>query len=1111
MIYSLIIVLILSTQGQLLAIKAPNNNQNNFEQLNQKSNKSNIGTYNNLGEDKNQPTYINNIARADLVSFTNVTSEVGLSGLTGNFFAWGDYNNDDNQDLLINGGRLFRNNGYPTYTFTEVSKAAGITSSGNGAWADYDNDGYLDFYCCGSDILWHNEGPPEFKFRDVTKEAGNIRDDYPTTAVGWGDYDLDGYLDMYIANGEDWNDGNPIYYPDFLYHNNGNGSFTNVTATSGIRNFGGPYYGRGVSWGDYNDDGWPDIYISNYRISQNWLFHNNRNGTFTDVALEKGVAGEESQRMGTQYYGHTVGSAWADLDNDGDLDLFESDLAHKDLYRGPICGDSQLYRNDGKTQNYMFTDVREGSGITEKNIGGGEDELFVGIAIGDFDNDGFQDLFIPQIYELEYSYSYLYHNNGDWTFTNVSELVGVMVWNTYGGAWCDYNNDGFLDLITGGKGAADQNATYEIHMYRNNGNTNSWLQVKLMGNHYNKAGIGVRVKVTMVGFGASQVREVEGGMGCHSSQNSIPIEFGFGNYSGAVDVEVTWPSGFKQKIEDVSLNQLLKIEETKQAPDLQFINVKVLEDHPIAGETLTIQASVANMGYFDAERAVIRFYDGGPATNQGGTEIGESQVIYNLEKFHSAKVTTYWNTTGEGGTHNLWAVIEEVEPAELIITNNAMNSTVYIRAENKAPLAVLKVSPVSNLKPGDTIFFDGSNSSDDISIDFYNFNFEDGNESDWITNSQIYYQYTNPGTFTASLRVKDSDGRMNTNKAELKLSILSPPEPNRAPIIDRFNANPTELKTLETTNLKVIAHDPEDDELTYHLTASYGELSTKVHSTSATWRAPEDEGIYSISAVVFDGELYSDIVTINIKVIKEIKNHLPEIIDVIWEPTKVVVDSIVTFTVYVSDPDPNEVFYFSYTASGGSIFGTDATATWQTPAEPGAYIITVEVVDSGGLSVDEEFLIMVEELNFLPDILDVTLTPDTISNDKPSTVLVTVELFDENGLDDISSVTIDLEPIGVESDQRLYDTGKYGDFQSYDGIYSYEIFVPTGVSDGVKILTITVRDRSNSEVTEDIQLRIEKGGTEEDSKGFTPGFEIEMAITSLMCIVFYIILFRKRR
>ena len=1036
--------------------------------------------------------------RSDLVSFINVTPTVGLAGVSGNFYAWGDYNNDGNQDLLVNGGRLFKNNGPPDYTFTEVTGEVGLSGAGNGAWADYDNDGFLDLYTTKNDILWHNGGPPSYHFQDVTSQAGNIRNDYPTTAVGWGDFDLDGYLDMYIANGEDWNDGDPIYYPDFMYHNNGNGTFTDITEQSNIRSFGGPYYGRGVSWGDYDDDGWPDIYISNYRISQNWLFHNNRNGTFTDVAIEKGVAGEESQRMGTTYYGHTVGSAWGDLDCDGDLDLFESDLAHKDLYRGPICGDSQIYRNDGPGNNYQFTDVRETSGVPEKSLGGGEDELFVGIAIGDFDNDGFLDLFIPQIYDLEYSYSYLYHNNGDWTFINVSSIVGVQVWNTYGGAWCDYNNDGFIDLVTGGKGSADPNASYEVHLYQNKGNLNSWLQVRLQGKHYNKQCIGVRVSAIANGF--TQVRELEGGMGSHSMQNSIPVEFGFGSYTGTVDLEVYWPSGFVQKINDVILNQQLVIEEPHQAPDLSFIKVKVLEQHPIQGDTITIEASVANMGYLDAEYAVVRFYDGGKTPS--GIEIAEEQIITNLPKFHSIKVTTKWDTTNQSGEHNIWAVIEDVEPNELVITNNNMNCTVNIRETNGEPVAVLIAKHDDKLLPGDTVLFDGSNSMDDIAVDYYYFDFGDGNSSGWIINSEVEYQYQLSGKFTASLKVRDNDDSISTNLAEVKITVSAPPLPNQPPSIDTFTANPTELYPFETSTLKIVAYDPEDDELTYHVNASAGILKSNEYSSVATWQAPDKEGTYTFTASVSDGELFSETETLTIKVIVEHVNTAPVINNIIIDPPEVAVGTTTTITVQAFDPDDGDILSYYYEAGAGQLTGTGAVVTWVAPETPGAFIIRVTVSDLGGLSVEDEASIVVYIENYPPEILIASAQPSVVTNDEVSNVLFKVEVKDRNGLENIYKVTIDLTSIGGDGNQKMYDNGKFGDLQVDDGTYSYEYTVPEDTPSGIKTLQITVLDHTENEAQYQLKLEV-LAKKAEGTTAFSPAFESYLLIICLMALLLY--------
>ena len=446
-----------------------------------------------------------------VVAFTNVTEDVGLSGVRGDSFAWGDYNNDGYQDLLVKGARLFRNNGPPAWDFTEVTKLVGLDSSGYAVWGDYNNDGYLDFYSAGNpytgstdnpdgsmDTLWRNNGPPGWTFTNATAEAGSPDDGYPSLAAGWGDYDRDGYLDIYVVN---WRDLNDVRYPDVLWHNNGDGTFEDVTVKAGIDDYTEPVAGMGVNWGDYNNDGWQDIYVSNYLLAPNFLWENNQDGTFTNAAFAKGVTGEESVRPPERYYGHTAGSSWADFDNDGDLDLWQTNLAHKDALRAGICADSELLMNNGPAGDYTFTNIRDQTGIPTQSAGGNE-ELFFGVAWGDYDNDGDLDVWIPQIKNyIDYAYSYFFRNNGDNTFTDVSEDTGVRVWDSDGGCWCDYNNDGWLDLITEGK-VPYENGKYEVRLYRSNGASvvdpgeGSWLSVKLSGKASNNCAIGARVSVT---------------------------------------------------------------------------------------------------------------------------------------------------------------------------------------------------------------------------------------------------------------------------------------------------------------------------------------------------------------------------------------------------------------------------------------------------------------------------------------------------------------------------------------------------------------------------------------------------------------------------------------
>jgi len=420
-------------------------------------------------------------------TFIDVAASKGFTGIDGSFYAWGDYNRDGNEDLLIDGKRLLRNNGPPNYDFTEVTSQAGI---------------------------------------------------------------------------------------------------------------GGTSINNGV-WGDYNNDGWLDAYIGNYRITANYLWKNLGNGQFVDVAPDLNATGwYQTDNLCYDYtlhatygrqYGHTIGSAWADFDNDGNLDNFNANLAHKSVgntsipglpydMRGYITDDSRLFRNDGPP-NYNFTDVREAAGIKLKPVGGTTadlvdsplapcihnpykgDELFSNVMWADYDLDGWQDLWIPQVYNISYAYSYLYHNNGDGTFSDVTTAANVRVWvDGYAGAWADYNNDGFPDLITRGI-YPEYKYPYAraIRLFENQGNTNSWLQVKLNGCTSNAAAIGARILATANGM--TQMRNVEAGSGSHSQMNSLVQEFGFGDYHGMADLLIRWPNNNTQAMTAVTLNQLLRMNE----------------------------------------------------------------------------------------------------------------------------------------------------------------------------------------------------------------------------------------------------------------------------------------------------------------------------------------------------------------------------------------------------------------------------------------------------------------------------------------------------------------------------------------------------------------------
>ncbi|MDP7400232.1 MAG: VCBS repeat-containing protein, partial [Lentisphaeria bacterium] len=185
---------------------------------------------------------------------------------------------------------LYQNNG--DGTFTDVAAVVGVPGLGNSvaaAWGDYDNDGDLDLYLCKyyfQNSFYRNNGNGTFSEVAASSGIADVRD---SEDAAWGDYDDDGFVDLYIARGENWNDGNSLYYSNQLYRNNGDGTFSNATLEAGVDESDHKSYSRGVIWGDYNNDGWLDLYVANYRQQLNYLYHNNGNGTFTDVAAEKNV------------------------------------------------------------------------------------------------------------------------------------------------------------------------------------------------------------------------------------------------------------------------------------------------------------------------------------------------------------------------------------------------------------------------------------------------------------------------------------------------------------------------------------------------------------------------------------------------------------------------------------------------------------------------------------------------------------------------------------------------------------------------------------------------------------------------------------------------------
>ena len=485
--------------------------------------------------------------------FTDVTAESGLDNCRETRVAWGDYNQDGYEDLLLNGCRLFRN--AAGKRFIDVTDSVGLTgiTGRGGIFADFNNDYWLDIYVCGADtqdyLLLNRFG----KFINATESLGAPTDPYPTEGCAAADFDQDGWVDLYCANYENWQQRR--YFPDRLYQNQ-SGIFKDVTEKAGIiPPYGEPLAGRGVNWGDYDDDGYPDCYVSNYRLCPNFLWHNNRNGTFTNLAPQLGVAGDEV----SGWFGHTIGSDWADIDNDLDLDLFCANLAHPRYIE--FSNRSMLYENRGPKADPRFIDRRAQLGIRYE-------ETHSDPAFADVDNDGDLDLYLTSIYENRRSFLYLNQlvpspvipclvpENirlipGKPSFTEATYPAGVRAFNAWGCAFADYDHDGDLDLVVGsGSG---------LRLFRNDTrNNNHWLKVKVIGTRHNAAGISARI--TVIQGRKRYLREVQAGKGT-TSQNSLIQHFGLGKSNEPLTVEVRFGPNSTVALKNVKPDQLLVVTE----------------------------------------------------------------------------------------------------------------------------------------------------------------------------------------------------------------------------------------------------------------------------------------------------------------------------------------------------------------------------------------------------------------------------------------------------------------------------------------------------------------------------------------------------------------------
>jgi enediyne biosynthesis protein E4 len=510
-------------------------------------------------------------AGINFVHYTGAFGKKYLPETMGAGCAFIDYDNDGHPDILLVNGKdfpshktrrstlkLYHNNGNGTFTDVTAKAGLGVEIYGMGvAVGDYDNDGWDDLYITGlgEARLFHNEHNGTFK--DVTKTAGVNNGGFGASAA-WVDYDKDGKLDLFVTNYVKWSEKNdltctldghhksyctPEAYPGDtcrLFHNLGNGRFEDVTQKAGI--YDATSKSLGVAVIDYDMDGWPDLAVSN-DTQPNKLYHNNRNGTFTEQAVQAGIAfSEDGIARGA------MGIDEGDFDHSGYPSLAIGNFSNQML---------GLYHNEG---NRFFIDIAPSSSVGRASLL----SLSFGLFFFDYDLDGLEDLFVanghiePDINRIQPQVAYaqlplVFHNEGHDRFQEVGSQLGfARKLVARGAAYADIDNDGALDILLTTNGGP----AYLFHNV--GGNRHNAIRIRTVGTRSNRDGIGAQVRVNS--GGAVSWQTVHSGSS-YCSQSELTLTFGLGKAAQADSVEITWPSSQHDTLKNLKANATYIVEE----------------------------------------------------------------------------------------------------------------------------------------------------------------------------------------------------------------------------------------------------------------------------------------------------------------------------------------------------------------------------------------------------------------------------------------------------------------------------------------------------------------------------------------------------------------------
>jgi hypothetical protein len=522
---------------------------------------------------------------------------------------WGDFNNDGFLDLIVTSFndncwtciypiQFYKNNGDGTFTriYNNAIAQENVKSSSI-ALGDYNNDGWLDVFICGhlnsKNLLFRNNG--DGSFTKIT--SGSIVNDVAwSQAASWADYDNDGWIDLFVANRDD--------QPNFLYRNNGDGTFTKITSGIIVNDIGAS---RSCAWADYDNDGWIDLFVANMDNQYDFLYKNNGGGTFTKIY--------NLPMVNTNLY--SSNSSWNDFDNNGYLDLMVTYVHSSSIFYN--FGNSNF-----QSQNTIFSN-QNGS---------------YGFAVADYDNDGYQDIFLTH----NGSNNALYKNLNGSIFSKVSnEILSNEGGFSVTCAWSDISNNGKMDLVV-----ANVNGNHKNYFYKNIGPTGNYLSFRLIGCNSNRSGIGAKITVYKDNY---QSIRVVNGSGAMSLSSQWP-HFGLRGISNVDSIIISWPSGIRQKFENIATNQFLNVNECTGIVSSQNnyssmpSEFQLYQNYPNPFNPSTIikfdlpEQSFINMKVFDINGRLIKIL-----VNEQ-MSAGSHEIEFNSENFSSG--TYFYKLESEG-------------------------------------------------------------------------------------------------------------------------------------------------------------------------------------------------------------------------------------------------------------------------------------------------------------------------------------------------------------------------------------------------------------------------------------------------------------------------------